>query len=305
MGAALAPLAARAAAARPGRWRVACRDAHLSATGQPDCWAAMQFLGVDGVEVNVSTGMVCPNLVQAGESYRLDSPAALQRLRDDLAAHGRVITALLMANRFDEQLDQELAWGRRVVAAAQALGIKAVRIDVAPRTTPRDQFLPVAIHACKALCALAEGTPVRFGIENHGNTTNDPEFLARLFDGVGSTHLGLTLDTANFYWYGHPLDSLYGIYQRFASRMVHTHCKNIHYPADRRNAPRPIGWEYERYACPLAEGDIDFHRLVTILRRAHYPGDLCVEDESLGRFPAAQRGAVLQKDVAFLRALDV
>jgi hypothetical protein len=33
----------------------------------------------------------------------------------------------------------------------------------------------------------------------------DPAFLQRLFDGVDSKQIGLTLDANNFYWYGWPL----------------------------------------------------------------------------------------------------
>ena len=34
-------------------------------------------------------------------------------------------------------------------------------------------------------------------------------------------------------------------------------------------------------------------RIVEILRKANYRGDLCVEDESLGKFPAAEQADVL------------
>jgi sugar phosphate isomerase/epimerase len=178
-----------------------------------------------------------------------------------------------------------------------------VRIDVVPHKLPSDEFLRFAINACKRLCELAEGTPVRFGIENHSQTANDPVFLEKLFDGVGSPKLGLTLDTANFYWWGHPLKDLYGLYEKFASRVVHTHCKNIRYPDDKKNVRRPMGWEYDKYNCPLYEGDIDFKKVVAILRRAGYRGDLCVEDESLGRFPDAERASIIRKEISTLKEL--
>ncbi len=62
-----------------------------------------------------------------------------------------------------------------------------------------------------------------------------------------------------------------------------------------------MGWEYERYNCPLYEGDIDFHRVIGTLRRAGYTGDLCIEDESLGKFPAAQRRGILAKEIQYLK----
>jgi len=300
----LAGVAARAFTAdTPAHWPVAIRDAHLKLTGRPDCWAAMKFLGVSGVEAEINEQMLCFSLYHPAKPYRLDTPDGIRTLHDDLAAQGVTLTAFCMHNRLDERLEQEVAWTRKVVQTAQQLGANVIRIDVVPHKTPADQFLPFAIKACKQLCEVAEGTPVRFGIENHGRVTNDPQFLDKLFDGVGSPRLGLTLDALNFYWFGHPLDDLYAIYEKFAPRAFHTHCKSARYPEDRRNTRRPIGWEYEKYAAPIYEGDIDYQRVASILRKAGYRGDLCLENECLARFPADQRSDVLKKEIATLKGL--
>ncbi len=285
------------------RWVVACRDSHLATTGKADCWEAMKELGVDGVEVLVNIDLRCPSLFHPSKKYRLDTPSNIEALKNDFAENRMVPSALCMSNQLEQRLPRELEWAKQLVPAAQALGVRAIRIDVVPRRMTRDEFLPFAIKACKQLCEIAEGTDVRYGVENHGTTTNEPQFLSALFDGVGSSHLGQTLDVANFYWYGHPLDDLYQLYERFASHVVHTHCKNIRSPEDKRNAKRPIGWEYERYTCPLYEGDIDFQKLTAILRQAGYAGDLCIEDEALGKYSAAERPEILKKEVAYLRKL--
>ena len=75
-----------------------------------------------------------------------------------------------------------------------------------------------------------------------------------LFAGVGSKRLGLTLDTGNFYWYGHPLSKVYELYEMFASRVFHTHCKSIGYPAEEREKQRPMGWQYVKYHGPIYSG---------------------------------------------------
>ncbi len=64
-----------------------------------------------------------------------------------------------------------------------------------------------------------------------------------------------------------------------------------------------MGWGYEKYTCPIYEGDVDFRRLVAILRKAGYANDLCVEDESLGHFPASERADILAKEIRFLKSL--
>jgi sugar phosphate isomerase/epimerase len=83
------------------------------------------------------------------------------------------------------------------------LGVPAIRIDVVPAKLARSEFLKLAADALAKIIADTEPTGVAFAIENHGTTTNDPAFLSALFEKVGSQRLGLTLDTANFYWFGH------------------------------------------------------------------------------------------------------
>ena len=284
-------------------WPIACRDSHLKVTGASDCWAAMKDLGVDGVEAAVGLDMTCPGLYHPSKKYRLDTTESLRELKSDLRTNGRAITAFMMANRFDERPEQELEWVKKLIQAAVELDVRAIRIDLVPHKLPREQFLPFAIEMCRKLCELARGVNVRFGIENHGNTTNDPEFLDELFRAVGSNQLGLTLDTGNFYWYGHPVEEVHRLFAKFASRVVHTHCKSIKYPDDQKNVRRKMGWEYNKYACPINEGDIDFKRVLGVLSQAGYSGDLCVEDESLDKYPAEKRAEILRGEIAWLRRL--
>ncbi len=280
---------------------VGCRDVHLKATGAADCWAALAAIGADGIEAEISESLVLQGLYPAG--YSVADDAGLAKLAADLKASGKRISAFCMHNQFDKRPDAEVEWITKAARAAKALGVPALRIDVVPQKSGREAFLKLAVETLKKAVQATETTGVGLGIENHGNTTNAPEFLKALFDGVGSKRLGLTLDTGNFYWFGHPLSKIYEYFEALAPRVFHTHCKSIRYPEAEREKKRPMGWEYGKYCCPIDEGDVDFKRLVSILRKAGYANDLCVEDESLGRFPAAERKAVLAREVAFLKAL--
>ena len=282
---------------------VACRDPHLKATGQPDSWAALQFLGISAVEISVNDVMVCPTLYHPQKKYSLATDDDIKALTADLAAHGTIITAFCTSTKIEERADQEVALMRKLVPVAEKLGVKTIRIDVVAHKLTPTEFLPHAVKACKQMCDAAEGTSVRFGIENHSKTSNDPAFLDKLFDGVGSPRLGLTLDALNFYWYGWALEEIYGYYEKFEPRVFHTHCKSVHYPADKRNVRRPMGWEYAKYAAPIYEGDIDYKRVVAILRRANYQGDLCLENECLKHFPVEQQPGVLKKEIDLLKSL--
>jgi sugar phosphate isomerase/epimerase len=296
-------LCSNQAAVDSAPWTTAIRDTHLKLTGESNCWSALERVGAEAIEMVVNNQLICTGLYHPDKSYRVASADDCKALHDELARHHIKITALCMSNRLDEALVREVDWTSRVADAAERLGVSAIRIDVVPHTLPADQFLPFAIKACRQLCATVRGRPIRFGVENHGRFTNDPDLLGKLFDGVNSDQLGLTLDVMNFYWFGHPLDEVYNLCAKFASRACHTHCKNLNYPSDKRNVRRPVGWEYEKYAAPLDEGDIDYKKVTAILRQAGYRGDLCLENECLGRFPKDQHVAILRRELAALRAL--
>ncbi len=300
---ALGTSAVSLAATKEETWCVSCRDTHLKSTGQPDCWSALKQLGAAGVEVQVDEEMRCTGLHHPQKKYTLATADGARELREDLDRNSLRLTALCMSNRLDERLERELEWTKAVIGAAKRLEVQTVRIDVVPRAIKTEEYMPFAVKACKQMCDLAKDTPVRYGIENHGHWTNQPKVLEELFSSVGSPQLGLTLDAMNFYWFGHPLRDLYGIFEKFAGKTFHTHCKNLQYPEDKRNASRPRGWEYEKYAAPLYEGDVDYARVVQILRKANYRGDLCLENECLGRFPKEDHPQILKKEITFLKSL--
>jgi sugar phosphate isomerase/epimerase len=281
---------------------VTVRDVHLRGTDEKDVWSALRAIGAQGVEVQVERNLSCSQLFGTDKPYSIATSDEAKRLADDAKSHGTPVTSFLMHNTLDQNPDAEIKWVGDIARAGKTMGVTVIRIDVVPRKIKGDEFLKFAVETCKRLAAEIADTGVRLGIENHGNTTNNAEFLEKLFDGVGSDRIGLTLDTGNFYWFGYPLDQLYENYKKFASRVYHTHCKNIAYPEDQRNVKRQMGWEYGKFNCPVYEGDIDFKRVVAILREVGYHGDLCIEDESLGKFKGKQR-EVLAKEVAFLKGL--
>ena len=285
------------------KWLVGCRDVHLKFADPADSWAALKQLAADCFEAEVDDALALSAFAAPDKKYSVATPGGIAVLKADLKTNKRRISAFCMHNRFDERLNKEIEMTQQLVKAAEQLEVPVIRIDVVPRSLKLEEFAAFATKACKQLCDATKTSKVRFGIENHGKATNDPDLMEQILDGVGSDRLGITLDTANLYWYGHPLDSVYRIYERFAPRAFHTHCKSISYPSDKKNVKREIGWEYGKYCCPVYEGDLDFNRIAAILRRVGYRGDLCIEDESLARFPEAERSENLRKQIAFLRTL--
>jgi sugar phosphate isomerase/epimerase len=278
-----------------------CRDAMLKELSSPDCWSAAKAVGAEVIEVTVDDNFGLPLLVHPQQPYSIATSEGIQQITTDLKANGLKISAFCVASRFDTRPDFECDFGARLAGIAQQMGIKAIRLDVVSYKIPPAEFLPSAIAGVRKLMAATEGINVSFGVENHGPCGNDPAYLMPLLDGVGSKRFGVTLDTANFYWFGHPLSKVYELYEMVAPRVVHTHCKNIRYPADQREVRRPMGWQYAKYEEPVDQGDIDFSRVVKILRSAGYTADLCVENETLHRLPDAERTAMLGAEIAYLK----
>ena len=215
------------------------------------------------------------------------------------------VSALLMHNNFAaDDLDAEIDWAVSCIKAADQLGLKSVRIDAAMHAEPEwplDRCIDRFAESMARVIDATSGLEIDIGIENHGYQGNRPEFLDEVFARVDSPRLGLTLDTANFYWYGHPLSKVHEIIERFAPKIKHTHMKNINFPEDVRETQREIGWKYDTYASSLREGDIDLQWTAKVLRDAGYTNSLCIEDESLGRRSVEERKAVLIDDADYLR----
>ena len=273
----------------------------LQHLGQKDCWSALCAVGAEGVQIDTVDGLTLPNLFHPTTKYTLATPTGIEQLATDAKAAGQQITSFCMHNRFVEQPEIEIKWCSELARAAQTLNVPVIRIDVVPGKLARPKFLRLAIQTLSKIIAATESTGVKFAIENHSTTTNDPTFLKSLFDGVGSKRLGLTLDTGNFYWFGHPLPKVYELVKVFAPRVFHTHCKNIRYPAEEREKQRPMGWKYAEYACPIDKGDIDYVQVVAILHNASYRHDLCIENEFLSKLSAAEATETLASEVQLLK----
>jgi sugar phosphate isomerase/epimerase len=284
---------------------VGIRDDTLLAGGFGTIAEGVKALGVASVELVYGRDGTVRSLVAGGETLNLDREAGRAALTEQSAKAGVRVAALMMANNFNApDLAAEVDWVLRAAEAAQALGIPALRIDSIMRGE-REMSLEDRVArfttALREVLPATERTGIVLGIENHGACGNDPAFLARVLDSFDNPRLGLTLDTGNFYWHGNPLSELYRIYERFAPRVKHTHMKSIRYPAELRETRREIGYKYGEFASPLDEGDIDLARVITLLRRAGYSGDLTIENESVGRYPAGERAAILRRDAEHLR----
>ena len=267
----------------------------------------LKALGLDAIEAQVDREMTVMSLEDPKRRINIGTEEGLSEYRSQLERHGVKASAFLVGNDFGKpDVDREVEWVVKVVEAAHKLGVPAVRVD-AIVSGWEELGLEGAVRKfaenVKRVLEATEGTGVALGIENHGALGNRPEFLEAVLNEVASPRLGLTLDTGNFYWFGHPLSKVYDIMRKFAPFVKHTHVKNIRYPEEIRESQREIGYEYGKFVSPIYEGDVDHAVVVDILKQAGYDHDLCIEDESLGKFPPEERRRVLTKDVEHLKSL--
>jgi sugar phosphate isomerase/epimerase len=259
------------------------------------------------VELHVQRDLTVTALADAGQRHDLRAAGGVKALEREASRLGVRICAFLLGNDFGKpDADEQVTWMTQTVRIAHQLGVPAVRVDAIVsgwEGMGQERVTHLFAEHIKRVLDATGDAAVDLGIENHGALGNRPEFLRAVLDAVGSPRLGLTLDTGNFYWFGHPLSRVYAIMQEFAPVVKHTHVKNIAYPPDLREQQRPIGYEYGRYVCPIPDGDIDHQRVVALLQAAGYDRTLCIEDESLGKFAPEERPTVLQRGAEHLKAL--
>jgi len=267
----------------------------------------LKALGLEAIEVQVDRDMTVMSLEDPKGRVNIGSKEGLSQYRAQLEGKGVRVSAFLVGNDFGRpDVDKEVEWVVRVVEAAHELGVPAVRVDAIVSGWEElglDGAVRKFAENVRRVLEATEGSGVALGIENHGALGNRPEFLDAVLTEVASPRLGLTLDTGNFYWFGHPLSKVYEIMRRFAPFVKHTHIKNIRYPEEMREKQREIGYEYGKFVSPIYEGDVDHALVVDILRQAGYDHDLCIEDESLGKFPPEERREVLRRDAEHLKSL--
>lgn len=286
---------------------ISVRDVHLPGLFG-SIHVGLDAMGIDSVELNYSKDRTVPSLdSHTGARESLADETAIEHYAYKANGFRVKPCALLLANNFGApDLQGELDYVISAVKAAGQLGIKAVRIDAYLSTQDEWPLTQRAHHFADCMKKILDATrdlDVSMGIENHGHKGNEQEFLDTVLNAVNSRRVGLTIDTGNFYWYGYPLKKVHELIKHFAPRVKHTHMKSIHFPADKREIQREVGWGYGEYCSSLREGDLDLHFIIKAFKDAGYKGDLCVENESLGRYDKEKQKAILIDDAAYLKEI--
>lgn len=283
---------------------IAVRDATVPVPAGKTIFHSLRDLGIGSIEIDVRMDGSTPSIPgTSGGTCSIKDAESVRALKLRLGSERVTACALLLATDYSSaDADKHVEWSIQAVRAAKELGCPAVRIDTATRSKismedSRDLF----IKNIRKVLDATKDTGIDLGIENHGTISNDPAYLDGVFAAVGDSRLGMTLDTGNFYWYGHPISDLYKLLERFAPKAKHTHIKNINYPKEMADTKRQIGYEYGKYCSPLDEGNIEMKKVVQILKKAGYTRGLCIENEALGKYPENERMNILKRDAEALK----
>ncbi|MCX8064524.1 MAG: sugar phosphate isomerase/epimerase [Candidatus Hydrogenedentes bacterium] len=246
-------------------------------------------------------------LLSSGDIVSLAEESNIQMYRQNLVRNSCEICGLLTEYDLSvNPVDKSIEWFTRVVRIAQLLNAKVVRVDSQLQQEalfPFGKKLDLFTEVFSEVLANTEDSGVNLGIENHGREGNNPIFLMSLVKNIHNPRFGITLDFGNFYWRGYPLSETMAILKLFAPYTVHTHIKNIAYPANVQEVYREPGWEYDTYVSPIYNGDVDIERVMVELKQNNYQNSFCIEDESLTKFDEKERIEVLKADISFIQEI--
>ena len=225
-------------------------------------WAA--DAGFDAIEISHK------DIWPGGTDEPEKAAEALRKVMDEA---GIEASALASGNDF-AVLDPEVVKAQvermeRLAGVAKILGTNVFRTEGG---RPKDEVPPErhveAMAGCLERCLdFAERLDVYFAVDNHGTITNDADLQLELFERVGSKRVGSNLDTMNYRWMGHDLETCNRFYDIIAPYVLHTHLK------DGRGARA----DYK--GTGLGEGEIDLAHAVRALKKAGYKGVWCAEFE--------------------------
>jgi len=290
---------------------VAVRDFTVVWVGYKDLVKGLKDLGLNRYEMYVNKTLTQDTYEDMGHVVKLGFNLRNANERKEFLEFSKNTgvkpCTILLENDFaSENLEEELDYIKKATMLADEIGVEVIRINSHMQIReekPVEEYAKHFVEIMTRLLRETKGSSVAYAVENHGYVSNDEQFLDYAFKEINDERLGLTLDTGNFYWYGYPLSKVHELIEKYAKLVKHTHLKNLKYPVAKRERQRLPGEDFPQVGAPLYEGDIEFRRVVQVLRKAGYTGDLTIEDESLGKYTREERKAVLKKDVEFIRRL--
>ena len=211
--------------------------------------------------------------------------AEVRRRMDDL---GLRLAAYDATNDFAwpdaAQRAEQVQRAKRAIDAAVQLGGRVVRIfagDVKQGVDWQQArgWVLESLHACAEYAGQAG---VLLALENHGHLAGKADQLLDWIHSVGSPHLRLNLDPANF---ARADESPAEAVRSLAHLAAHVHVKDVRELAEAESGEGPVVRSLQGRSFKLVaagEGEADWQAIVGELQKAGYRGYLSIEYEGPG-----------------------
>ena len=214
--------------------------------------------------------------LQAGDVWgsNIDNPEQnAESVRKQVESYGLQVSAFAAGNDFvvleEELIRAQVDRMRRMTGLAKILGAPVIRTEGgSPKDSVPESRWIEAMAGCLSRCVeFAEKEEIYFAVDNHGVVTNDGNLQVELFERVGSKYVGANLDTMNYRWFGHDLETVGKFYEIIAPYTLHIHLKD------------GSGARGDYRGEALGEGEIDLTKAIHCLKEAGYDGVWCCEYE--------------------------
>lgn len=196
-----------------------------------------------------------------------------QEVKARMDALGIKVSTLAAGNDFlvtdETAMQHQVDRLKSVIEIARVFETDTLRVDGgwAKDGVPQEKWFDLMVDGFTRSKDLIEKEGIYLALDNHGIVTNDADLQLRIFEAVGSPNLGANVDTMNYRWAGHDLETIGRYYRIIAPHALHVHLK------DGRGA------RSEYVGLALGEGEIDLKGAVDALVEAGYNGVWTVEYE--------------------------
>ncbi|MGQ9731245.1 MAG: sugar phosphate isomerase/epimerase family protein [Candidatus Zipacnadales bacterium] len=202
-----------------------------------------------------------------------DAPEIARTLLEE---RGLKASALSAGNDFvlleQAQIARQVARMKRICELAQMVGTDTIRTEGGqPKESVPQEKWAEAMAGCLTRCLeFVVPMGIKLAVDNHGLVTNDGDVQIKTLELVGSDNVGANLDTMNYRWFGHSLETIDRYYERIAPWVKHTHLKD------------GTGSRQNYVGASLGKGEINLRHAIDCCVRAGYSGVWCAEWEGRG-----------------------
>ncbi len=159
------------------------------------------------------------------------------------------------------------------VDAAAAMGCHAIRVNLVGSNV-QEEWVANSVDGLSQLASYAAGKDINVLVENHGGLSSNAKLLASVMDQVSMNNCGTLPDFGNFCirkedpadW-SSPCAEKYDIYQGVAELMPHA---------------KAVSAKSHEFNAEGKETEIDYTRMLKIVKDAGYTGFIGVEYEGSG-----------------------